>query len=119
MLRQKAETSQAIRKRLQGIGASYLIRSTHTMQVEKRDGSRVPVEFDKITQRIKPLCENLSSSIDPVQIAQKVIEGVHDGVKTSAGLNIRSTCITVTSYFYIGLVLGCIDADLCKYYIKY
>jgi ribonucleoside-diphosphate reductase alpha subunit len=53
------------------------------MQVEKRDGSRVPVEFDKITQRIKPLCENLSSSIDPVQIAQKVIEGVHDGVKTS------------------------------------
>ena len=116
MLRQKPEASKAIHIRLQGIGASYLIRSTHTMQVEKRDGSRVPVEFDKITQRIKPLCENLTSSIDPVQIAQKVIEGVHDGVKTSAGLkcNIRSTRITVPSCFCIGLVLGCIDADLCK-----
>jgi ribonucleoside-diphosphate reductase alpha subunit len=53
------------------------------MQVEKRDGRRVPVEFDKITQRITPLCDNLTSSIDPVQIAQKVVEGVHDGVKTS------------------------------------
>jgi len=53
------------------------------MQVEKRDGRRVPVAFDKITQRIKPLCANLTSSIDPVQIAQKVVEGVHDGVKTS------------------------------------
>jgi ribonucleotide reductase alpha subunit len=53
------------------------------MQVEKRDGRRVPVEFDKITQRIAPLCDSLTSSIDPVLIAQKVVEGVHDGVKTS------------------------------------
>ena len=30
------------------------------------------------------------------------------------GLKRRSTRYTVTSYFYIGLVLGCIDADLCK-----
>ena len=28
------------------------------------------------------------------------------------GLKIRSTSNPVTSYFYIGLVLGCIDADL-------
>ena len=29
------------------------------------------------------------------------------------GLCIRSTSIIDTSYFYFGLVLGCIDADLC------
>ena len=32
-----------------------------------------------------------------------------------AGLNTRSTRIIDTSYFYFGLVLDCIDADLCKY----
>ena len=31
-----------------------------------------------------------------------------------AGLNTRSTRIIDTSYFYFGLVLGCIDADLCN-----
>ena len=34
--------------------------------------------------------------------------------KKYAGLNIRSASMIDTSYFYIGLVLGCIDADLCK-----
>ena len=34
--------------------------------------------------------------------------------KEEAGLDIRSTSISATSYFYVGLVLGCIDADLCK-----
>ena len=33
---------------------------------------------------------------------------------TGSGLNIRSTSIIDTSYFYFGLVLGRIDADLCK-----
>ena len=31
-----------------------------------------------------------------------------------AGLNIRSTRIVNISYFFFGLVLGSIDADLCK-----
>ena len=39
-----------------------------------------------------------------------------DGGKTYAGLNVRSTRIIGTAYFYFGLVLGFIDADLCKYY---
>ena len=30
------------------------------------------------------------------------------------GLKIRSTSNSVTSYFYIGLILVCIDADLCR-----
>ena len=34
-----------------------------------------------------------------------------------AGLQIRSTSNPFTSYSYIGLVLGCIDADLCKYIV--
>ena len=32
----------------------------------------------------------------------------------SAGLNIRSASMIDTSYFYFGLVLGWIDADLCR-----
>ena len=42
--------------------------------------------------------------------------GMFDPCKEIAyiGLNIRSTSIADTSYFYFGLVLGCIDADLCK-----
>ena len=35
-------------------------------------------------------------------------------VRTTLDLNIRSTSIVDTSYLYFGLVLGCIDADLCK-----
>ena len=31
-----------------------------------------------------------------------------------AGLNIGSTSLIDTSYFYFGLALGCIDTDICK-----
>ena len=35
------------------------------------------------------------------------------------GLNIRSTSVIDISYFYFWLVLGCIDADLCKYILVF
>jgi len=53
------------------------------MQVIKRDGTSCPVQFDKISARLQPLCEGLSDVIDPVRITQKVAEGVRDGIKTS------------------------------------
>ncbi len=54
------------------------------MFVIKRDGRKEPVQFDKITSRIKKLCYGLSSSyVDPVEITKKVIMGVHDGVTTA------------------------------------
>ncbi len=53
------------------------------MYVLKRDGRREPVQFDKITARIKKLCYGLHAAVDPTKIAMRVIEGVYDGVTTT------------------------------------
>ena len=53
------------------------------MHVVKRDGRTEPVQFDKITARIKKLCYELHDSVDAVKVAMRVIEGVYDGVTTS------------------------------------
>ena len=53
------------------------------MYVLKRDGRREPVQFDKITARIKKLCYGLHSAVDPTKVAMRVIEGVYDGVTTT------------------------------------
>ena len=53
------------------------------MYVVNRKGERVPVEFDKITKRIEGLCFGLDRDhVNPVIIAQKVIEGLYDGITT-------------------------------------
>jgi ribonucleoside-diphosphate reductase alpha chain len=49
----------------------------------KRDGRREPVQFDKITARIKKLCYGLHTAVDPAKVAMRVIEGVYDGVTTT------------------------------------
>lgn len=54
------------------------------MFVIKRNGSKEPVKFDKITARIEKLCYGLNSKfVDPVKVAMKVIEGLYDGVTTT------------------------------------
>ncbi len=53
------------------------------MFVEKRDGRKEPVQFDKITARIKKLCYGLNDLVDPTKVAMRVIEGLYDGVTTS------------------------------------
>lgn len=53
------------------------------MYVVKRDGRREEVHFDKITARIKKLCYGLDPLVEPVIIAQKVVQGVYPGVTTS------------------------------------
>ncbi|CAD7927523.1 unnamed protein product [Amoebophrya sp. A120] len=53
------------------------------MYVVKRDGTREKVAFDKITQRLHKLCFGLNKEyLVPEKIAQKVVEGVYDGVHT-------------------------------------
>ncbi len=53
------------------------------MLVQKRDGRRESVKFDKITARIENLCEGLNEDfVKPVEIAKKVIDGLYDGVTT-------------------------------------
>jgi ribonucleoside-diphosphate reductase alpha chain len=54
------------------------------MFVIKRDGKQESVKFDKITARIQKLCYGLSTEhVMAAMVAQKVIEGVYDGVTTS------------------------------------
>jgi len=61
--------------------------SQERMRVQKRSGEYEEVSFDKILNRIKALSQgsefNQKLSIDETIIAQKVIQQVHDGVKTS------------------------------------
>ncbi|MCL4147705.1 UNVERIFIED_CONTAM: hypothetical protein GTU68_059025 [Idotea baltica] len=53
------------------------------MYVQKRDGKREPVMFDKITARVRKMCYGLNKLVDPVKVAMRVIEGLYDGVTTS------------------------------------
>lgn len=54
------------------------------MYVIKRSGKREPVSFDKITARVKKLCYGLSPKyVSPLLVAQRVIEGLYDGVETT------------------------------------
>eukprot|EP00842_Homolaphlyctis_polyrhiza_P000606 jgi/Hompol1/1546/HPOL_002736-RA len=47
------------------------------------DGRRERVAFDKITSRINKLCYGLDMNfIDPAEVAQKVVQGVYQGVTT-------------------------------------
>ena len=55
------------------------------MQVVKRDGRKEPVSFDKITSRISKLCYSFDPAhVAPSKVAQKVVQGVYDGVTTAA-----------------------------------
>jgi len=53
------------------------------MYVLKRDGRKEAVRFDKVTARIQKLAYGLSEHVDPFLVAQKVIEGIYDGVTTT------------------------------------
>lgn len=53
------------------------------MFVLKRDGRKEPVKFDKVTARVQKLAYGLSEHVDTFSVAQKVIEGIFDGVTTS------------------------------------
>jgi len=52
-------------------------------EVIKRDGRREPVQFDKITTRIRNLSYGLDSMVDVTELTQKVCAGVYHGVHTS------------------------------------
>jgi ribonucleoside-diphosphate reductase alpha chain len=70
------------------------------MHVIKRDGSRELVKYDKITNRIRKQTYGLDTEfVDAFEVAQKVIQGVHDGV-TSVELDdlAAETAASMTSY---------------------
>ncbi|MFZ4798096.1 MAG: ribonucleoside-diphosphate reductase subunit alpha, partial [Bacteroidia bacterium] len=53
------------------------------MFVLKRNGKKESVKFDKVTARIEKLSYSLSSLIDPIDVAKKVVQGIYDGVPTT------------------------------------
>jgi ribonucleoside-diphosphate reductase alpha chain len=55
---------------------------TDHIYVIKRDGSKQPVSFDKILERIQTLAKGLDH-VNPDIVAQKVCTQIQDGVKTS------------------------------------
>ena len=59
-----------------------MIKMEDHLYVIKRDGTRVPVSFDEILQRIRKLSEGLDH-VNPDLVAQKVCNQLTDGVKTS------------------------------------
>jgi ribonucleoside-diphosphate reductase alpha chain len=56
-------------------------KMTDHMYVIKRDGSRVPVSFDEILQRIRKLSDGLDH-VNPDLVAQKVCNQLSDGMET-------------------------------------
>ena len=54
------------------------------MYVLKRSGVREEVRFDAILDRISSLTDGLDAAfIDPAEIAQRVVDGLYDGIKTT------------------------------------
>lgn len=51
------------------------------MQIVKRDGRTETVKLEKISKRIERHCKDLKS-VDPISIAQKVVQGLYDGVSS-------------------------------------
>ncbi|MBK8845789.1 MAG: ribonucleoside-diphosphate reductase subunit alpha [Bacteroidetes bacterium] len=68
------------------------------MYVIKRDGKQESVKFDKITARIEKLCYKLNPQhVNALTVAQKVIEGLYDGVTTTELDNLAAeTAATLT-----------------------
>ncbi|KAJ3729268.1 ribonucleotide reductase alpha subunit [Lentinula raphanica] len=51
--------------------------------VFKRDERKERIQFDKITSRIDKLCYGLDMNyVDPIEVTQKVVQGVYQGVTT-------------------------------------
>ncbi|WP_159800331.1 ribonucleoside-diphosphate reductase subunit alpha [Flavobacterium sp. MK4S-17] len=87
------------------------------MYVVKRDGRREPVMFDKITDRVRILCYELSDLVDPVKVAMRVIEGLYDGVSTSELDNLAAetaASMTVTHPDYAQLAARIAVSNLHK-----
>jgi ribonucleoside-diphosphate reductase alpha chain len=87
------------------------------MYVVKRNGTKEPVMFDKITDRIKKLCYGLNDLVDSVKVAMRVIEGLYDGVTTSELDNLAAetaAAMTVTHPDYAQLAARIAISNLHK-----
>jgi ribonucleoside-diphosphate reductase alpha subunit len=67
---------------------STTTQSVPTQYVEKRDGRKEPVSFDKITRRIQNLCYKLPQEIDPMRIVMSVLRNMPDGIVKTSELDV-------------------------------
>jgi len=58
------------------------VSSNNSFCVIKRNGNKEEVSFDKVTRRLKKLCNGLSDEINPIIIAQKVCSQIYNNVST-------------------------------------
>jgi ribonucleoside-diphosphate reductase alpha chain len=61
------------------------------MQVIKRDGRTEGVNLNKITNRIRLLCKDLSNIVDPVKISVETVRNINDMIKTTELDNISAS----------------------------
>ena len=81
----------------------------YSMEVTKRNGDREPVYFDKITKRLRNLIiEGVPlKNVDPILVAQKVIQNLYNGITTTELDELASrVCANLSSdipdYGYLG-----------------
>lgn len=78
--------------------------NTQGLHVVKRDGSKEPIQFDKVLQRLVQAAKGLK--VDPSLIAQKVIAGIYDGVSTIEIDNLAAEIAAVMTEHYHYQVLA-------------
>ena len=80
--------------------------SINSMKVVKRDGEKEEISFDKIIRRVKNLSNDLN--VDPIKVAQRVIESIFDGITTSEldELSAETACSLSTEHPDYGMLAG-------------
>ncbi len=65
------------------VGLNPILLVLGRMHVIKRDGTREPVQFDKVMERIRKAATGLDPVVDYTRLAQLVVAEIHDGVYTT------------------------------------
>ena len=91
------------------------------MFVNKRNGKRETVKFDKVTARIEKLSYSLSPIINVIDVAKKTIEGIYEGVPTTELDNLAAetaASLTITHPDYAILASRIAVSNLHKNTVK-
>jgi ribonucleoside-diphosphate reductase alpha chain len=91
------------------------------MFVEKRNGKKESVKFDKVTARLEKLSYSLSPLVNVIDVAKKTIEGIYEGVPTTELDNLAAetaASLTITHPDYAILASRVAVSNLHKNTIK-
>ena len=78
------------------------------MRVTKRNGSREPVDVNKIVRAVTRSCDGLAD-VDPMRVALKTIAGLYDGATTR---ELDELSIRTAASFHASGVNGSIEHEL-------